>query len=116
MKIASVSFLLCISACPKVVAEQPSPASAASSADAGAAPSDRSLDARALDAGLAKPDLCELACPRLKLLGCPEGGERECVAVCRHAETSRVTDLRPDCIAAAGSKAAVRACGTVACP
>lgn len=67
--------------------------------------------------GDAAPDggSCAAACETLRGLGCPEGRAPNCVEVCNHAEATRLTELHPGCLTAATSKAAVRACGGVAC-
>lgn len=71
----------------------------------------------------AEPDgverACGNACAQLAQLGCPEanpnpGGEG-CYTVCAKAEASRKFTLKPGCLSAAKTIAAVRACGTVRC-
>lgn len=121
MKIFGAAFLLpfyAASACHRLPAPSDAASLDAPSQDAGSldsasldAPSPR-LDARTPDAA----HLCDDACAKLKRLGCAEGSDPQCSAVCRHAETSRVTDLRIGCLAAATSKAAARACASVTCP
>jgi hypothetical protein len=70
-----------------------------------------------LDAGLdAKAPACVRACAQLAKIGCLEGADVACVATCQHAQDSRVTDMHPECLAAAGDKQAARACGSVECP
>lgn len=67
--------------------------------------------------GDAAPDRgsCVLACATLRSLGCREGLAANCVATCDHVESSRLTELHPGCLAAATSKEAARACGSVRC-
>ena len=60
-------------------------------------------------------DPCMRACSNLKILGCPEGLDPSCVVVCQEAQTSKITDLRPDQIAKAKSIAEIRKIGSVAC-
>lgn len=62
---------------------------------------------------------CGNACAQLAQLGCPEanpnpGGEG-CYAVCAKAEATKKFTLKPACLTAAKTIAAVRACGTVRC-
>lgn len=63
------------------------------------------------------PEACELACERLRSLGCPEGsgslsGE-SCMRVCLRASTLRA--LPVSCWAEASTVAAARACGSLRC-
>lgn len=51
----------------------------------------------------------ECACAQLAALGCAEGGP-QCVATLEHVLESRLTPLDPECISAARTKAAARAC------
>jgi len=72
------------------------------------------------DADGARPrSACRHACEAMRRFGCPEGapldGGDSCEAVCEHAESSGKFALKPACIADAGSRDAVRACGTVRC-
>lgn len=65
----------------------------------------------------APADVCDEACAELAALGCPEAlpaGGQSCSRVCVHT-LGGVFDLKPACIAAAHSRAEVRACGTVKC-
>lgn len=57
-----------------------------------------------------------LACDRMGAIGCREGTMANCAEVLEHAAESRLTTLRPDCLAVAQSKADVRNCGGVTCP
>ena len=69
------------------------------------------------DGGLdAKAPACVRACSQLARIGCLEGADVGCVSTCQHAQQSRVTDLHPECLAAAKDKQAARACGSVVCP
>ena len=67
--------------------------------------------------GDAAPDggSCVLACATLRALGCREGLAANCVLVCDHAESSRLTELHTGCLARAATKAEARLCGSVAC-
>jgi|SRR5579859_1186449 len=57
------------------------------------------------------------ACTNLHALGCSEGDHEDlCMVTLRLADQTQRTDLRVDCLVAAASKDAARACGTVACP
>lgn len=74
--------------------------------------------ANVADAG-ASNDPCTQACANLVAIGRPEGssdGGASCVATCQHTQATKVTDLKPSCLAGAKSKADARACGSVACP
>lgn len=71
---------------------------------------DASAEAEAPDASL--PGVtCASACANLAQLGCPEGISPKCVPTCERIQGSRITDVKPDCLATAKDKAAVRACG-----
>ncbi|MCL2726675.1 MAG: hypothetical protein FWD69_19825 [Polyangiaceae bacterium] len=56
------------------------------------------------------------ACANLRRLGCAEGNDDSCVVTIEHVQSARITDLRPDCLAAATTKAEARACKSVQCP
>jgi hypothetical protein len=62
---------------------------------------------------------CSRACAKLKAVGCPEAeqidGGLACVDLCDKAEASGKFTLKPECVAAAASVEAVRACGSVRC-
>lgn len=63
---------------------------------------------------------CASACANLARLRCPEGkgraGEDSCYVVCKRAVSTRGRiDLKPECVAAAKSVSAVRACETYRC-
>lgn len=63
------------------------------------------------------PEACELACERLKAIGCPEGdgslsGE-PCTRVCLRAASLRALPLA--CWAGAPSASDARACGALRC-
>lgn len=58
---------------------------------------------------------CANACANLASLGCPEGVAPDCVSVCDHTQATKLTDFKPDCLAAAKSQAAAKACGSVSC-
>jgi hypothetical protein len=49
-------------------------------------------------------------CANLRALGCAEGNAT-CERTCDHVLDAAIVDLRPACVTAAKSKAAVRACG-----
>ena len=90
----------------------PDPASADASADASTEPLD--------DSDSTSASICAAACRNLATYRCPEAvtrpGEDSCVIVCQRAETTRGRiDLKPRCIAAAKSRAAILACGTYRC-
>ena len=74
-------------------------------------PTDGGRDASSGDSG----DAIARACQNLATLGCAEGNA-SCVTTMQHAQSTGITDLKPACLAAAKSKADVRACGSVACP
>ncbi len=58
---------------------------------------------------------CASACANLGRLGCPEGLEGNCTTVCERAQATKLTDLKPECLAGAGTPGEARACGTVRC-
>jgi len=60
-------------------------------------------------------DECQDACANLLRLACPEGQDSSCVEVCQQAQITRLTDLKPVCLAGAKDRVAVRSCGSVAC-
>lgn len=62
---------------------------------------------------------CAPACANLTKLGCPEGNPpagvgAACITTCQKAQAGGF-DMKPACLAAATSVAAVQACGSVAC-
>jgi hypothetical protein len=61
-------------------------------------------------------DVYANACSNLASLGCAEGNSTNCAEVMRHAHTSRLILIRPDCLAVARSKPMARVCGGVTCP
>ena len=70
--------------------------------------------------GSTSASICESACRNLATHRCPEAvtrpGEDSCVVVCQRAQATRGRiDLKPRCIAAAKSRAAILACGTYRC-
>ena len=69
----------------------------------------------AADAAPAPQTACQAACANLADLGCPEGKDQDCAATCQHAQDARLTDLKPEKLAAAKSIGEVMAVGTVAC-
>lgn len=85
-------------------------------------PTDAGPEAAAPEAGPVDEDaspresVCARACARLKELGCKEGLAASCVATCERAQAEHLTDLHPDCLAAASTKEAARACKSVRCP
>jgi hypothetical protein len=60
-------------------------------------------------------DECQAACANLLKLACPEGQDSSCVEVCQQAQATRLTDLKPTCLARAKDRVAVRLCGSVDC-
>ncbi len=78
----------------------------ASARDGVARPSDAAADVA--------PDLAARACANLRACGCPEGLDPTCSDVLRHAALGTF-DMKAACIADAGTRDAVRACGTVRC-
>lgn len=72
------------------------------------------VDAGPGEAG-ARGDLFDKACANLRKHGCSEGfdrpGETSCAATMRRAETEKLTEMHPDCVRAAASLTALRACG-----
>lgn len=68
------------------------------------------------DAGADAPgSIAEAACANLARLQCPEGLRLDCVVVLQKAITTRIADLKPECLSTAATIEAVRACGTVSC-
>lgn len=61
------------------------------------------------------PTLCTLACVNMNKLGCAEGANPNCVAICNHVQGQGITNLHPDCLANATSVAAIQACDPKAC-
>ncbi len=57
---------------------------------------------------------CVNVCAQLKRWKCAEA--RDCLATCRKASAGKITDLKLGCLVRAGSKKALQACGSVACP
>ena len=55
------------------------------------------------------------ACVNIAAIGCAEGGT-SCAGALQRAVAKRLTNVPLACLSAARSKAAVRACGFVACP
>jgi len=69
----------------------------------------------AVDAGPSTP--CSRACANMAALGCSEGTALNCASTCEKAQSTRIIDMKPDCLASAKDKAAVRACtSSVKCP
>ena len=104
--IVLLALALALCACP------PSPAPPTPDSGDGAA-----LDAPAPDAS----DLCSSACANLAALGCKEGADPKCLAVCEQNQASHLTVMPLACWSAASSKAIARACGSattghLACP
>jgi hypothetical protein len=58
---------------------------------------------------------CQTACANLDRLGCPEGKDPLCASTCVKVQSQGLTDVHPECLAAAASPEAARACGTVTC-
>ena len=67
-----------------------------------------------VDAGVVD-GLCADACARLRVLGCQEGAPA-CEGTCTHVRATGLTELHPECLAAAATKADARRCGSVTCP
>lgn len=60
------------------------------------------------------PAYCGPMCSRLAAMGCPEGSENigdGCTIVCQNVQSSKLANLRPQCVSLAANRAAVRACG-----
>jgi len=55
-------------------------------------------------------------CAHLAALGCQEGIAANCATVVDHVQAERLADLHVACLMAAQTKAASRACRSVACP
>jgi hypothetical protein len=58
---------------------------------------------------------CVRACSNLEALKCPEGLDPSCAEACQKVQDGRLTDLAPECLAAAKTPAEASACGTVTC-
>lgn len=58
---------------------------------------------------------CSRACDNLASLECPEGLDSSCAATCQKVQDGRLTDFKPECLAAAKTQAEASACGTVTC-
>jgi hypothetical protein len=56
------------------------------------------------------------ACVNIARLGCAEGAISNCAATLDHVDATKITKIDIACLAAAKTKAAVRACGSIACP
>jgi hypothetical protein len=72
----------------------------------------------AANADIVNASPCSKACANLRALGCPEGAPdagESCEVVCKHTENGPF-NLKPACLEAAKTVAAVRACKTVTCP
>ncbi len=54
-------------------------------------------------------------CQHLALLGCQEGQNPNCANLIGKVQDAALGDLKPACLSAATSVAAIRACGTVTC-
>ncbi len=116
--------VVCLVGCPTPTPVNPGP----DAADAVAPPqpipsapdaSQSIVDAAPMPVAEAGGSACQLACANLRSFGCKEGdptgkGDGECEKVCDHTSTGAFS-IKPDCLAAAKSAAAVRACGTVRC-
>lgn len=85
---------------------------------------DSSVDATADATASVDAGLFGAACANLAKLGCKEGADQPtCVAAFARVEVTHLTDLHPECLAAAHSKLEARNCGktakttgAVACP
>ena len=53
---------------------------------------------------------CASACERLRYLGCPEGTNASCEAVCQHVLDTHLTPLDIACLSAAGDVVSARSC------
>lgn len=70
------------------------------------------VDAATADAGGGEASASVAACANLAALGCPEGADASvCVRTIDHVQAGHLTDLHPDCLARARTKAEARACG-----
>lgn len=62
---------------------------------------------------------CAQACANIQAKRCPEAttrpGEDSCYVVCSRAEATGKIDFKTQCVAAAKSQSAIRACGTYRC-
>ncbi len=54
-------------------------------------------------------------CQHLGALGCPEGANPSCATLIGKVQDASLGDLKPACLLAAQTVAAVQSCGTVAC-
>jgi hypothetical protein len=55
-------------------------------------------------------------CAHLLDIGCPEGAAPNCATALQRVEDGRLTDLRPQCLLDASSRAQAKACGSITCP
>ena len=60
-------------------------------------------------------DWCSDACTNLQRIGCSEGLPANCTSACVKAQTARITDLHPECLAKAKDRQEARGCGSVRC-
>lgn len=92
-----IALLLALTACPSPATPQPDSGDAAIVGDAG---------------------ICAAMCSNLAAIGCLEGADPKCVAVCTHETTNPVTGIPVACWASASTKEAARACSgaKLACP
>lgn len=81
-----------------------------------ATPAREAAPPSAQDASQSVSDTATGVCLHLAAVGCPEGRQADCPSVLASVVASRVVNPRLDCIAAAATPAAVRACKWVACP
>lgn len=61
------------------------------------------------------PTACQRACNNLFDLQCPEGLHKNCAADCQDAMDSKLSDMKPECLAKATSQDEARSCKTVHC-
>ena len=100
----------------------PAPPIPAPARDANVVPQDDAGHLQLPDANITIPRVtaCEKANANLVALGCsdvtkPPVYGQSFVQVCSHAASTGAFDLRPECLANAGTIAEARACGTVSC-
>ena len=112
-------LIACDSCAPPPTAVPPTPVPPDSVVDAGPTPPPAPPPLVVVDAvPPPQPDLApgvREACLNITAIGCAEGGA-SCAGALQRAVAKRLTNVPLACLSAAGAKAAVRACGFVACP
>lgn len=61
-------------------------------------------------------DACAALCANLAGIGCSDGSDPDCAAVCRHVSSTHIIALDVACGTAAKNKSGARACVGVKCP